>query len=343
MLVPSDGGEPVAESFYTVSIAVESSDSSTEQKVAEVAAAVFEDGELEPIQPQKPKFRAFKRFKQLAKLKSHKESQVARCLSESSPVEASPKILHSPRGPLEDDYDDDDPRFLAQKIRELISTLPAVSHIGLHASEPVPAPFPPKCDASGCLMPPSSAIHVHDQHLISLLSNSTVMNGKKKEWPTVWSVLLSLAPPALEMDNQKGKDSVDEPSSCAEVSIVPPVEPDTIMLYVPLEPTDDDEVKVAETTLVLVGSAPNAASMMLATGWKWWPFHGKKGQTAGPPASPSTPSVTSATPAKVKKVWLPSGSKISFEAAWWGYRMYVISLFPYVNCCSCFIVSSRPL
>ncbi|KAE9408360.1 hypothetical protein BT96DRAFT_985703 [Gymnopus androsaceus JB14] len=311
--------------------AVESSDilsPTLEQKVGE-EVAVAEEGvhETTEIHPPKHKFHAFKRFKQLAKLKGHKESQVAHPLSDSSPVETStsPSSEKSSDAPAESpedgngNDDDDDPSTLAHKIRELISTLPAVIHPD--TPEPAPAPSPPDQDASGCPIPPSSAVHIPRSAPYQPSFQPECHERKEGGMADCVEHLADLL--HLPLASRKGT----RPLAAMETrALYPPPSPGTVMLYVPLEPTDGDKVEVAEFALVPVDSESNhnPSTVMLATGWKWWPFHGKKGQTAEPPTSaPASPSVPKTTPAKVKKVWLPSTTKISVEATWWGYRIFL--------------------
>ncbi|KAJ4478514.1 hypothetical protein C8R41DRAFT_729955, partial [Lentinula lateritia] len=117
----------------------------------------------------------------------------------------------------------------------------------------------------------------------------------------------------------------------------------SVMLYLPLQPKNQDEVELAESQHVVVvlptsafladdnGSA-NVEHVVTAN-WKWWPFHSKKKEQIpeSPKISSQTPptpgvkkSSVSPIPAKaVKKVWLPSRTKFSIEATWWGYRIFL--------------------
>ncbi|KIK62515.1 hypothetical protein GYMLUDRAFT_242676 [Collybiopsis luxurians FD-317 M1] len=287
------------------------------------APAVVVEAE-EPLSPKspksprspKPKFIGFKRFKQLARLKNSKDALIVHPLASPPATPTSEKASLYARSddiPDGDNEDDDDPIYLAQKIRQLIKSLPAVNH---PPPKPPLSPSPPSYD-SGCPTPPPSAIHVQDKHLVELLSSATVMNGRKEEWPTVWSILESLAAPSNGQEGL-GKDS----GSSGDSDKGGTATNQSVMFYLPLEPEADDQVELAKSELVPALAAPlspgNAAVNI--HGWKWWPFPGKKGQNPEPttPSTPSTPA-----PHAVKKVWLPSTTKVSVEVTYWGYRIFL--------------------
>ncbi|KAJ3891528.1 hypothetical protein GG344DRAFT_15183, partial [Lentinula edodes] len=238
-------------------------------------------------------------------------------------------------------YDTEDSNALAERIRQLIISLP-VTPDNESSSETIHVmPFnlhlTHDLDAASCPPPPPSAILINDKHLINVLSNPLIMNGGKEEkQPTVWSVLLSLAPPDYHQGDEMGIRS----TSCKP--------PDTsVMLYLPLQPKNQDEVQLAESQHVVVvlptsaflADANGSANVehVVSAGWKWWPFHGKKKDQI--PESPKTSSQTPTTPIPgvpkstksslspipqaTKKVWLPSRTKFSIEATWWGYRMFL--------------------
>ncbi|KAF5392381.1 hypothetical protein D9757_001500 [Collybiopsis confluens] len=285
----------------------------------------------------RPKFNGFKRFKQLAKFKGHnKEFLIAHPLA-ASPVAEMPAVsekaslmarsedaLADSNGDG-DGEDDDDPNLLAEKIRQLISSLPAVNHPSSgNPAEPTPAPShgSPEHDPSSCPLPPPSAVHIKDKHLLQLLSDPIVMNGRKEEWPTVWSILTSLSPPSkyhegIENDTtgvgSGGGNSEADTANPGAVSIGP-----SVMVYIPLEPEDNDQVELARSVLVPVISRSSSAVLGI-NAWKWWPFPSKKGQVS----EPTTPPTPGTPPPPPKKVWIPSNTKISIMATWWGYRIFL--------------------
>ncbi|KAF9064158.1 hypothetical protein BDP27DRAFT_1450868 [Rhodocollybia butyracea] len=230
-----------------------------------------------------------------------------------------------------DSDDNDDPGFLAQKIRELISSLPAIGNPSHSPDTPEPVPTSPP--AHGCPAPPPSAIHIQDKRLVNLLSSPAIMNGKKQEWPTVWSILLSLAPPTSDRESSAG-DSTGKTSRPDDSTTTPLLSFTSVMLCFPLEPAKGDEVEIAESrppvhsTQSVAGGETNAVH---TAAWKWWPF-----QKHSPVTPPSTSSLVTSTTANgpttkpaptptttVKNPWLPSKTKISIEATWWGYRIFL--------------------
>ncbi|GAW09001.1 hypothetical protein LENED_011119 [Lentinula edodes] len=246
--------------------------------------------------------------------------------------------------------DTENPNVLAERIRQLIISLPAIvvtpdnesSADTIHTMPKFNLHLTHDLDASSCPPlppPPPSAILINDKHLINVLSNPLIMNGGKEEkQPTVWSVLLSLAPPSCHQGDELGN------MGNTSISCKPP---DTsVMLYLPLQPKTQDEVELAESQHIQVVVLPTLAFLadnngsaraehVVSAGWRWWPFHSKKkDQIPGIPKvssqTPSTPtpgvpkSRTSPIPPQaVKKIWLPSRTKFSIEATWWGYRIFL--------------------
>ncbi|KAJ3848609.1 hypothetical protein EV368DRAFT_11483, partial [Lentinula lateritia] len=220
------------------------------------------------------------------------------------------------------------PDVLAEKIRQLIVCLPAfVTPEHGSRSEPIHIVPLTHLDAPSCPpAPPPSAIRINDQHLINVLSDPLIMNGGKHPTrPTVWSVLLSLAPPGSHQEHEIGIPSTS------------PNPPDTsLMLYLPLQPNTHDAVELAESKhipVVLLNPTVEEHVDGVTAGWKWWPFHSTKkeqipeipkiaSQTSPTPGVPRS-SVSSIPTKAVKKVWLPSRTKCSIEATWWGYRIFL--------------------
>ncbi|KAJ3862531.1 hypothetical protein EV359DRAFT_44972, partial [Lentinula novae-zelandiae] len=285
------------------------------------------------------------RFRNLAKLTGHSRgSEVGQPLGDCSSnnvlvrLSGEDAVENCPAVDTNSYTDDtDNPNALAERIRQLIISLPVTPNNESSSETMHIMPFnlhlTHNLDAASCPPPPPSAILINDKHLINVLSNPLIMNGGKEEkQPTVWSVLLSLAPPKYHQGDEMGITS----TSCNP--------PDTsVMLYLPLQPKNQDEVELAESQHVVVvlptsafladdnGSA-NVEHVVTAN-WKWWPFHSKKKDQIpeSPKISSQTPptpgvkkSSVSPIPAKaVKKVWLPSRTKFSIEATWWGYRIFL--------------------
>ncbi|KAJ7756777.1 hypothetical protein DFH07DRAFT_1060701 [Mycena maculata] len=144
---------------------------------------------------------------------------------------------------------------------------------------------PPPLDAEG--RPILPAVPIKDPKLIKLLSDPEVMNGSvDDDRPSVWAALEALPPPADDV--QSSND---------------------VMLYCPLRPTDESKVELATTRTVEVPVSK------LDTFWQSrWDFLWS--MTVGLVKSQPAPT-------KLVKLWVPSPTKISFQAMWWGYRMYL--------------------
>ncbi|KAJ3871495.1 hypothetical protein F5051DRAFT_484968 [Lentinula edodes] len=248
--------------------------------------------------------------------------------------------------------DTENPNVLAERIRQLIISLPAIvatpdnesSADTIHVMPKFNSHLTHDLDASSCPPPPPppSAILINDEHLINVLSNPLIMNGGKEEkQPTVWSILLSLAPPSYHQG--------DEPGNMGNTSISYNHPDTSVMLYLPLQPKTQDEVELAESQHIQAVVLPTLAFLaddngsaraehVVTAGWRWWPFHSKKkDQIPGIPKvssqTPSTPtpgvpkSTKSSLPPiptqATKKIWLPSRTKFSIEATWWGYRIFL--------------------
>ncbi|KAJ3976415.1 hypothetical protein EV361DRAFT_784659, partial [Lentinula raphanica] len=238
---------------------------------------------------------------------------------------------------------------LADIVLQLIDSLPVVIPSNVSASMPSPGSFPTFNKAPGFPFPPIT-ISASDKYLMDLLSDQSIMNGdQEKGRPSVWTILHSLTFPHV----QEALDgSSSSPSSASGTNV---------MLYLPLQPTVNDKIQLAESQLIFVANLPvrtsSTSSVSLATtvavvdplatdevihgpfGWKWWPFHhkhDKKSSKRQESKSSSTPqdtpkSTTSSTPTSLvpapckvpKQIWLPSRTKFSIEATWWGYRIFL--------------------
>jgi hypothetical protein len=218
--------------------------------------------------------------------------------------------------------------FLVQKIRGLINSLPALS------SRFLPSPKdPPVLASDGCPIPPPGAVRIQDPELISLLSNSDIMNGSDGKRQSVWSMLDAIKPPSLE-----NAESIDEAYGYAGS------DRSSVMMYSPLIPTADSVIELAELEDVpIVQSGPSSGRWLFTSwsGWpNFWPFNGWKAkdvteeQDANPAPISTTISVPGTEPRddsaeersaiSVRRVWVPSTTQLSFETTWWGYRMCVV-------------------
>ncbi|KAG6914852.1 hypothetical protein DXG01_014951 [Tephrocybe rancida] len=248
-----------------------------------------------------------------------------------------------------------EPTYLASKIQSLLNALPLPTH---NTPKPPRHPKPPKRDAKGRPIPPSDATPISDPRLIAMLQSATVMNGGKNDAEgrhrrvSVWSVLESLGDSTRDGGNgdedagdDEGGDGGDGGGGDEEVG-----EASGIMMYSPLMPTNLSLVEIAESGIVLPEEPQEpqvdpTSEVAQVAGWMgMWPFsilgHGagvatETGQGNVSSIASPTPSLPSSLPGSPnsrnarlrvqskKRVWIPSTTKLSFQAVWWGYRMYL--------------------
>ncbi|KAJ7109797.1 hypothetical protein C8R44DRAFT_263106 [Mycena epipterygia] len=213
-----------------------------------------------------------------------------------------------PRNISEDNVaveDAPEPHTFAQRIGTLIDSLPL--------------PAPTKDADVGAVDPkgpPLPHMVMADSKLMKLLASESVMNGSVSLGrQSVWSMLERLkhrhAPSGTKKEGE-GKDDDREDEG--------------VMMYAPLEPTPDSQVELADSEMVLEyfdePAEPHKSDPVVAP-----PAADTK-----PPASPQPDSSSVKKPAlkpsksrrKREHVhWVPSPTKISLQAMWWGYRLYL--------------------
>lgn len=164
------------------------------------------------------------------------------------------------------------------------------------------------------LHPPPSTTGglVQDKSLISLLSSATVMNGslaKGKE--SVFSILDRLRfPSSRSASTSDALESTEKGKGTAEASVTQEqgIEgSEDVMLYAPLEPRPDSEVEIAESEIISLSGDVGEEEDVNPTG----------------PMVSKGEEKTQKKP-KEKVIWVPSPTKISVQATWWGYRMSVL-------------------
>ncbi|KAG5635050.1 hypothetical protein H0H81_012609 [Sphagnurus paluster] len=235
-----------------------------------------------------------------------------------------------------------EPTYLARKIQALIDSLPLPGN-----PRPPTPPRPPARDSTGRPIPPPDATPIKDSKLIAMLSSATVMNGghlgDRDRRVSVWSVLESLGP--QPHDDGGGEDDGppgegggdgDEDSVFSDTS--------GIMMYSPLMPTMESLVEIADSEVFMPteesGSSEEAQKF---AGWMgMWPFSVWNPQSTvtvpaheipvpGSPPVPTSPLPVSppSSPRRGnlrlqrQRVWVPSTTKLSVQAMWWGYRLYL--------------------
>ncbi|KAJ7445813.1 hypothetical protein B0H11DRAFT_1880137 [Mycena galericulata] len=267
---------------------------------------------VSPTPSAKKRFSALKRMKKLGG-KFKKSKKVDDIPENTAPTEESPGEVEvteeqeeqvveldavleqlSPAGPPT-------PATLAERIRTLVASLPTIRP----AHPPPIKADPPPVDADG--RPVLPAVPIKDPKLIKLLSDPDFMNGSVDEGrASVWEALEALPPP----ESSKPADSDDVPGQPNGAPGDDELQgPGDVMLYCPLHPTDESEVELATTRTIEVPFSH--ADTFWQSRWNYlWSI---------------TVGLVKSQPAQTKlvKLWVPSPTKVSFQAVWWGYRIYL--------------------
>lgn len=188
-----------------------------------------------------------------------------------------------------------EPISFAQKLRDLIETLPLSGSLTplLGAGAAKSATISVDDAKKGSPVPPDL-----DDHLIQMLSSEDVMNGTsaahggKGKPQSIWDTLTALG---------KGRNSQGA-NTTVSATPMKGEEGEGLMVYTPLEPDDKSNVELAESESVLeYVDEPSA------------------GETKPQPPT-QTPKPRSSLE---KEVWVPSTTQISVLTTWWGYRLYL--------------------
>lgn len=237
------------------------------------------------------------------------------------------------------------PTTLAQRLRDLIDPLPFPSF-----SYPIKPPKPTPRDKKGRPIPPTSSYPIKDSKLIELLSSATFMNGSQsggKPRPSIWELLEGLGVPPHGFPEEQSIDRGNREGDGDEQPV--DSEPDysstsSVMVYSPLIPGKDDIVELAELVPFSVEEEViyhAAASTSWASVWPLslipiWPQSSTQGSAIESPScrdfsgnfihSDITSIDISGRKFRVTttSAWVPSVTKMSFQAMWWGYRLYVV-------------------
>jgi hypothetical protein len=232
-----------------------------------------------------------------------------------------------------------EPDTLARKIQAMIASLPSMPS-GLPTSFPPFHTTPsgtPAMDSSDS--PPISSPGLPDSKLMAFLTSFTVMNGSiDRGRESVWSVLDRLRSPLTKRDGT-AEPNAEEPRTGAEYED----DNGSVMMYGPLEPTEDSEIEIARSEIVSINGdgeeirtpqltfvplPSESIEQVLAQSESSDRRKGK--QRAGPEQVASSsrvePEDTTAVGVSEQveyRVWLPSPTKISVQAMWWGFRIYL--------------------
>ena len=204
-----------------------------------------------------------------------------------------------------------EPKPFAEKLKRMIDTLPipsswAAAVVGAGQSQaPIHARVPQEGD-EGPPIPDGV-----DPETMKLLGSQNVMNGdeggevvhagRKRE--SIWSALDRLNPRRLAT------------SGGGAVAAPPGLDTERgVMIYSPLEPTNESEVELAESLEVSHSEAQEKEQEEAVR------KDNGKGKETDTDTGPAIPSLT---PTATEKVWVPSTTRISVLTTWWGYRLYL--------------------
>ncbi|KAG0704503.1 hypothetical protein DFH29DRAFT_911595 [Suillus ampliporus] len=235
-----------------------------------------------------------------------------------------------------------EPDTLARKIQAMIASLPSMPS-GLSTFSPQFHTAPsgaPAIDPNDHPPTPPPGFSIADTKLITFLTSFSVMNGSiDRGRESVWSVLDRLRSPLSK------KDGIAEPNADAEEELRPGAEYEddngSVMMYGPLEPTEDSEIEIARSEIVslngdgeeirtpqltFVALPSESIEQVLAQSESSDRRKGKQRAIPEQTASSSgvePEDIAAASATREYRVWLPSPTKISIQAMWWGFRIYL--------------------
>ncbi|TFK41992.1 hypothetical protein BDQ12DRAFT_349868 [Crucibulum laeve] len=213
----------------------------------------------------------------------HEDQRSKEAAASAPPVDTNPLPVEEPPEPV----------TFAKRLRTLIELLPLPGTSTPTTTHPKP-PSAPDDGKQGSPIPPGM-----DPGLVRMLSSEDVMNGDEgvstigKARQSVWNILAGLG--------HGGRERASGPATVEE-------QEQGVMMYAPLQPTNDSEVELAESETILeyVDEKPTE-----------FPDGMDKGKQQPDPASGET------QPTREKHVWVPSTTQISLLTTWWGYRLYL--------------------
>lgn len=213
--------------------------------------------------------------------------------------------------PLEpSDLPSEPPISFARRIGALIDSLPS-------AVTAPPTPSSSRAQDEGKQGYPVPA--EMDKDLVRMLASEEIMSGqptndKKRNsngkntaqhTSSIWNMLASLK----STIGSKDSDPPPPPNAVEE-------EEGGIMMYAPLEPTDNSQLELAESKSISDGPVPSSSTSTANPDKK---IEGSKATSTSPTPPTPTPPQTS----REKRIWVPSTTELSILTTWWGYRLYL--------------------
>ena len=157
-----------------------------------------------------------------------------------------------------------------------------------------------------------------DKDLVRMLASEEIMNGQPtndkksnsngKNTPqpsSIWNMLASLKSTV----GLKDSDPPPPPNAVEE-------EEGGIMMYAPLEPTNNSQLELAESKTISDDPVPSSSTSTANPDKR---IEGSKADSTSPTPPTPTPPQTS----REKRIWVPSTTELSILATWWGYRLYL--------------------
>lgn len=225
---------------------------------------------------------------------------------------------------------------LARRIQAMIASLPSMSY----GSTPSPQLHTTQSaiDTNEGAPTPPLGSSISDSKMKAFLTSFTIMNGSvERGKESVWSVLDRLRSPLSK------KDGVSESNEAPRQGAEYEDDNGSVMMYGPLEPTEDSEIEIARSEIVslngdgeeirtpqlkFIALPSESIEQVFAQSESSERRKGKQRAILGPVASSSgvetedtTAGVSSEPAPREYRVWIPSLTKISIQAMWWGFRM----------------------
>ncbi|KAG8902187.1 hypothetical protein FRB99_004793 [Tulasnella sp. 403] len=208
---------------------------------------------------------------------------------------------------------------LSKRIQVLLSSVPPFLHTVPNTGDAT-APIPPMPDAK----------------LLSYLSSPSIMNGGSVSGTTtpdpngppkpakmsVWQVLDRLVPykPPNSAPPADGEEDPEEEASESSLMLCTPLIIDDNAKVV-LAQSEVIQVPVQDNLQLLPKEVAKGVSAALWPGKFRFPWSKKKPDETNEDTPPSqTPQPPATNPVKI---WIPSETAMSFQVAWWGYRLWL--------------------
>lgn len=188
---------------------------------------------------------------------------------------------------------------LLERNQAMLSSTPPLLRTVPDVAQPTPSAVPPLADSK----------------LPGYISSPEVVNGAQaapssteKQTKSVWEVLVQLVPyklPVVPAPGSKTDGEEDPEEEASETS------------WIPLIPDPNSKVELAKSIVQCFISNVMAKGGLRLSGKAGLHDHGEKQEPSDDPTPPPT------KPAKEVKASIPSKMAISFQATWWGYRLWL--------------------